>query len=211
VVDFTGAFVYFGANLNIGNGDNVWLTNGQYFAVGTGGFTAGASGQFTGNAAGLTNYTPDINSPNMIRTLWHDGLVANAATETAISTNNLPANTLSANGQAIEYVLNGTNSAGSARTMAIYVYYGTGHDYIVQSTSTSAGAWEAHIRIVRVSASVVDVYTWGQIQGATSNINKYTDTGSTASAQPLSVTLQSTGGGTAGDISCRWGRAQFMP
>lgn len=211
VVDFTGAFVYFGANLNIGNGDNVWLTNGQYFAVGTGGFTAGASGQFTGNAAGLTNYAPDINSPQIARTLWRDGVVANSSTtETAISTNTLPANLLAVNGNAVDYWLHGTNNnTGIGRTLTWKVYYGA-TTLTIGSTATTTGiAWEFHISIVRISASVVDIYAWGQIAGVIQNVVRATDTGSTASTQPLSVTMTSTS--QSGDMNARAGRAQFIP
>ena len=55
IVDFTGAYVYFTDNLDIGNGDNIYLTNGVYYGFGSGSFVAGATGGFTGNGANLTN------------------------------------------------------------------------------------------------------------------------------------------------------------
>ena len=167
------------------------------------------------NANALTNYTPDINSPNMVRTLWHDGLVSLTATnvEQAISSNTLPANLFAANGNSIDYWVHGTNNNAAARTITWYVYYGSSKLQIGSTTSAYGQAWEFHIRVARIAASVVDVYADGMIAGIVQNVVRVTDTGSTASAQPLSVTFMSVGLNTAapGDVNCRFGRAQFIP
>jgi len=173
--------------------------------------TDGSQRMWTNNAGSLTNYTPDINSPQMARTLWRDALVANSGTsETAVSTNTLPANLLAVNGNSIDYWLHGTNNnTGIGRTLTWKVYYGATSLTFGITATTTAIAWEFHISIVRVSASVVDIYAWGQIAGVIQNVVRATDTGSTASTQPLSVTMTSTS--QSGDMNLRAGRAQFIP
>jgi hypothetical protein len=133
--------------------------------------------------------------------------------ETVISSNTIAANTLAANGNSIDYWLAGTNSnTGLTRTITVKVYYGSSSAAAISTSTTTGIAWELHIMVTRVSASVVDVYSWGVFSGVVGNVIRFTDTGSTASAQSLSVTLNSTGSGAApGDINCRFGRAQFIP
>ena len=208
-VTLAGGLALSGTTLNaagVTNGGNILFTNSPLNPA-----LLAAGGTLPGlNAGSLTNYLPDANSPNLPRTLWHDGLVANSGTnETAISSNTIPANTLAGNGNSIDYWLAGTNNAGSARTLTWKVYYGSSTLTAQTSTTTTGIAWELHILVTRLSASVVDVYTWAQVAGNVFNVLRATDTGSTANAQSLSVTLTSTS--ASGDVNCRFGRAQFLP
>ncbi len=209
-VTLAGGLVVSGTTLSaagVTNGGNLLFTNSSLNPA-----LLAAGGALPAlNAGALTNYLPDVNSPNLPRTLWRDGMVANSGTnETAVSTNTLPANLLAANGNAIDYWLHGTNNnTGVGRTLTWKVYYGTTSLTIMTSATTTGIAWEIHLSLVRISASVVDLYTWSELGGVVQNVVRATDTGSTASAQPLSVTITSTS--QSGDINCRTGRAQYLP
>lgn len=87
IVDFTGAYVYFTDNLDIGNGDNIYLTNGVYYGFGSGSFVAGATGGFTGNGANLTN----LNATQLT-----SGTVPQAQLPTTMNAANLGGATLNA-------------------------------------------------------------------------------------------------------------------
>jgi hypothetical protein len=216
---------YFSAQQSLTNQNNIIaaanITNFNLSASSISGSDANKAGISYSLAGGLsisgTSLTA-VNVTNNIRhTLFSSGaIVSNSGTsETAFSTNTIPAGTLAANGNAIDYWMGITNNGTSAKTFTYNLYFGT--TKIASATLTSRATAERgvlHVQVQRTGASTeygflaLNIATAGGANpDETIGIGNAAE--NTANALGFSVTFTSTG--SSGDINGWYEKAEFVP
>lgn len=165
--------------------------------------------------AGVTSKTINSDLPHPLADHFADA--GNTGTsETDLYIDTVAGATLSTNGHKLHANFSGSFAASPTATRQLRVYFaGT---LIFDSgalSTTSAGAWQIEIMIIRESSSVVRCIVWAEYTGpATPAAATYTRiTGLTlTSSQTLRLTGQAAGtGASSGDINATIGHLELLP